>query len=499
MAIEIYWAIILPFFMAFGLPVLGHLVGKDIRMRGALATLAILASFLILLTSLPEILAGKILVYEIGQWMAPYGIVLAVDAFNYLVALVVTGIAVAVALYSIRHTEIQTAATKFYTLLILITIGMLGVVLTGDLFNMFVFFEILSISSYALVAFRSNRPAAIEGAFKYLFMGSVGTSLILLAVAFLYSVTGTVNLADLADKLPMFHYSVVPVIALALLVTGFSVKAVLVPLHMWKPDALMETSSEVAGLIAGVSSAVGLYAIFRIAYTVFPYTSTVIPLLLILSMVTMVIGGLMAVVQTDLKRLLAYSSISQSGYVAFGLSLALFTATGAVGGLFHIFNHAIAKVLLFLCAGAIIYRTGTRNMNELGGLASEMPLTAVAFVIGALAVIGVPPTSGFISKWYLYVAGVEAGMLPLTIIAIFMSLITFAYYAKAINRVFLGPRTKLLKRRRKEVPLLMMLPMVVFVAIILIIGIYPQPLIALINQAGTILSSKAIYISTVLG
>lgn len=499
MAIEIYWAIILPFFVAFSMPVLGHLLEKESHLRGSITALAIFASFIILLTNLPSILAGKILVYEIGAWIPPYGIVLAVDAFNYLMALIVTGVGVAVALYSIHHIEIQTAVTKFYTLLLLLTIGMLGVTLTGDLFNMFVFFEIMSISSYALVAFRSNKPAAIEGGLKYLLIGSAGTSLILLAIAFIYSVTGTVNFADLATKLPLVQNSIIPLLGLALLITGFSVKGVLVPVHAWKPDALVETSSEVAGLIAGVSSGVGLYAIFRIAYTVFPHIHSTVTLLLILSIVTMIVGGLMAVIQTDLKRLLAYSSISQSGYVAFGLSLALFTATGAVGGMFHLFNHAIAKTLLFLCVGAIIYRTGTHDMNKLGGLASEMPLTTFAFVIGALAIIGVPPTSGFISKWYIYVAGVEAGMIPLTIIAIFMSLITFAYYAKAINRVFLGPKTSLLKKYHKEIPISMVAPMVFFIAIILILGLYPQPLITLISQVGSILSTKTAYITAVMG
>jgi len=494
--IPIYWSIMVLFFAAFIMPVFGHLTKKHFELRGFLAFLAILASLFVLTLDYPNILAGKILIYEMGAWVAPFGIVLAVDALNYVVALLVLFSSALVTLYSIKHVEVRTGLSKYYTLLLLITLGMLGVVLTGDLFNLYVFFEIMSIASYALVAFRSKKLEAVEGSFKFIILGSLATSFMLLGISYLYSLTGTLNMADLATKLPGLAQTPA-MVAFSLLLVGFGFKAVLVPLHAWKPDALQGATSEVAGLIAGVSSGVGLYCLFRVSYTIFSMTKALYYLLLFLSMATIIVGAFMALVQTDLKRLLAYSSISQSGYVALGLTLGVFSATGAIGGIFHLVNHAIAKILLFMCAGVIVYKTGTHDMNNLGGLARKMPITAFAFLIGALAVIGIPFTNGFMSKLFIYMAGIEIGSPIITIIALVMSVVTFAYYAKAFYKIFLGTGNTVLKTK-KEMHAMMLVPILILLTICIILGVYPKPALSILELSAKALVGKTAYIAAVL-
>jgi multicomponent Na+:H+ antiporter subunit D len=496
MIIEVFWALVILFFTAFFVPLFSHFTKTKFELRGMITFLAITAALGVLVLALPKILAGEILIYEMGAWSAPFGIVLVMDAFNYFIALTVMGIASLVTLFSIKHIEIKTGLTNFYVLILLMTIGLLGVTLTGDLFNLYVFFEIAAISSYVLVSFRSKKADALEGGFKYLVMGSLGTSFMLLGISFLYGLTGTLNMADMAVKLSGFQNSVVPLLAFALLLTGLSVKAVLVPMHFWKPDALVGTSSEVGGLIAGVTPAIGMYALFRLVFTVFPGSLTVISILIIMAIMTMVIGGLMAVVQTDLKRLLAYSSVSQSGYIALGLALAFFTPLGAQGGLFHILNNALATGLLFLCVGLIVYKTGTHDMNKLGGLARNSPLIAFAFLIGSLAVIGVPPLNGFASKFLIYEAGIQAGHIELTIIAVIMSLVTFAYYSKAFYKVFFGPH---ISKPIGKLPFTMILPISFLVVICILFGVFPQLALKLIEPAAAALSSKTAYIGAVIG
>lgn len=496
--IALYWSILLLMFGAFAMPIIGHLTKKHFEARGLITYFIILFSFCLLLFQAPLIMAGNILVYQMGAWAAPYGIVLVVDGFNYLLALLITGSAALVALYSIEHIEVRTGLTKFYTLLILMTAGMLGVALTGDLFNLYVFFEIASISAYALVAFRSRNPASIEGGMKFLLTGALGTSLIWLGIVFLYGLTGTVNMADMAMKLQLFNGSIVPPLAFGLLLTGFGVKAVIVPMHAWKPDALVGATSEIAGLIAGGSTALGLYCIFRAAYTIFPPSIGIMSLLIVLGVVTMIVGALMALVQTDLKRLLAYSSVSQSGYVVLALGLAAFTATGAVAGMFHILNYVLAALLLFLCTGAVVFRTGSHDMNVLGGLGSKMPFTMFAFIIGVLAMVGLPPTNGLVSKLLIYIAGLEAGHPELTIIAMLVSLLTLMYMAKAVYEVFCGKECKTV-HHPTEVHHLMLVPMFILVALCIIIGLFPDLAMKLVEPAAQAIMCKLNYVGAVLG
>ena len=468
-------AIVIPLFAAFLMPVVSIIArrfGAE-RMRGWFVVAIMLLTLVIVASMAPDVWGDKApIVYKLGGWSPPWGINLSIDGLNLLVALIIASVGSLVAIYSVVYMERDNGLDKYYMLLLLVIVGCMGVALTGDIFNLYVFFEIMSISSYALVAFRRNW-SSIEAGIKYLIVGSLGTAFILLGVALMYGLVGSLNIADLAGKmtdigatqpLPM----IVPLM-LTLFIAGFGIKIAMVPMHAWLPDAYQAAPSAISALLSGATATVGLYAMLRISYVLFGAVA-IGTMFIILGLITMVVGGLMALVQRDLKRLLAYSCVSQMGYVLLGVGFA--TAAGIQGGLFHLLNNAIYKVLLFMCAGAIIYRVGTSNMDELGGLGKNMPITATLFIIGGLAISGVPPLNGFASKWTIYVAGMEAGQPICTAIAVIMSALTLAYFLKAINLMFLGQRPMRL-REVKEVPPLMLFPMLILAVLCVVFGILP--------------------------
>ncbi len=494
-------AIFIPLFAAFLMPLIGLLASR----RGIkhakewFAIAVVLVELGVVASMFPTIQAGQIITYRLGNWVPPMGIVLAIDGFNLLVAMIVAGLSALIVIYSFAYMERDTGLDQYYTLLFLVLAGMMGITLTGDIFNLYVFFEIMAIASYALVAFR-RKWQSIEGSIKYMIVSSFGTSLILIGIALLYSMFGTLTIADLMQKLPLEQVSNL-FVPLALFVTGFGIKIAMVPLHMWMPDAYQAAPSAVSALLSGATGAVGVYAMTRVVYMLYGAFGVGI-LFIVLGLVSMVLGGLMALVQIDLKRLLAYSGISQMGYTLLGLGLG--TVLGIQGALFHLFNNAIYKTLLFLVAGAVVYRVGTSNMDELGGLWKNMPKTAILFTIGGLAISGVPPFNGFASKWTIYMAGVELGELGywpgylFTIVALIMSALTLAYFLKAINSIFLGPRPKHMSDV-KEIPLSMMIPIVILAALCVVFGVLPQLGIEIVRPAQEAIMNSSGYIRAVLG
>jgi multicomponent Na+:H+ antiporter subunit D len=493
-------AIVVPLFAAFLTPVVSILArrfGVE-RARDWFVAGAAILMLLIVASMAPAVRRGEVLVYKLGGWSPPWGINLAVDGLNLLVALIVASVVSLIATYSIVYMERDSGLEKYYTLLMLVTAGCMGVTLTGDLFNLFVFFEVMSISSYALVSFRRNWDS-VEAGIKYMIIGSFGTSSILLSIALIYGLVGSLNIADLAQKIAVIKAiqplpMIVPLM-LTLFVVGFGIKIAMVPMHAWLPDAYQAAPSAISALLSGATSTVGVYAMLRVSYMLFGALA-IGTMFIILGLVTMVVGGLMALVQRDLKRLLAYSSISQMGYILLGVGFS--TAMGIQGGLFHLLNNAIYKVLLFMCAGAIVYRVGTSNLDELGGLGKNMPMTATLFTIGALAISGVPPLNGFASKWTIYVAGVEAGQPICTAIAVIMSALTLAYFMKAINSIFLGQRPERF-REVKEIPPLMLFPMLVLAAFCVVFGILPGLGIDLVQPAQSAVMNQLGYIKSVMG
>jgi multicomponent Na+:H+ antiporter subunit D len=411
-----------------------------------------------------------------------------------------------------------TGLPKYYSLFMLMVAGMNGVVLSGDLFNLFVFLEVASIASYALVAFGTDADE-LEAGFKYLILGSVASVMILFAVGTVYAVTGSLNMADVAREISVrFGGDMSPalLLAAAMFLMGFSLKAALVPFHAWLPDAHPSAPAPISAMLSGVViKSLGVYAMCRVFFNVFGFSpdlpSSVIIAdgIITFSVLSIVFGGLLAIGQWDFKRLLAYSSIGQIGYVTLGIGVgARVLATGGVrslaalailGGLFHLINHAAFKSLLFLSSGAIQHATGTRDMKQLGGVREKMPITGAATNLAALSIAGVPPFSGFWSKLVILVATLQAGHYAVGGIAIAMAFVTLAYYVKVQREVIFGSIKSAVEKAR-EVPAVMYVPLVILAVVCVGFGLlYPVVGYRILEPARDALLNGAEYIKLVLG
>ncbi|KYK28006.1 MAG: hypothetical protein HXS48_12195 [Theionarchaea archaeon] len=465
--------VLLPLSAAFLAPLIG--LGSK-RVRDFIPFLAFLAALFVGLSMIPRIMAGEIIIYELAGRSPPIGISLYVDALSLFVALVLAGMATFSALYAVSYKKNDPRRGKFYTLFCLQVTGMMGLVLTGDMFNLYVFFEIMSVSTYALVAYNRKWDSA-EAAFKLLTLGGVVSTFILFGVALLYAQYQTLNMVDLASKVTL---SSVDLIAIALFITGFGLKAGFVPLHFWAADAYPAAPTPTGMLLAGTFKQAGVYLLARTLYHVFQVMDVTSPLLVTIGVLTAFIGVMMALVQHDFKRLLSYHAVSQLGYIVAGVGLA--APLGVTGGLFHLMNHAMYKGLLFLCAGAVFYRIGTWDLDEMGGLSKKMPFTTLAFVVGALAISGIPPFNGFVSKWMLYVGTYEQGYYFYTVILILVSVGTLSSFLKALDSAFFGQLKEEFKNV-KDVPILMKIPMAGLSFFCILFGVYPALPLRIVEKA----------------
>jgi len=437
---------LLPFFVAiplmtaFVLPIFGK-KGKD-----AATVLANMAT--ISLVVLAVLCVGKSGVYEMGKWSIPLGINMVLDGLSALLLLTVSVVASAAMLFSARYMEQYTAKSKYLSLFMLMVAGMNGVILSGDVFNLYVFLEIASLASYALVGFGCGHEE-LEASFKYMVLGSIASTFILFGVALVYGNTGSLNMAYISKAIQDSGMNNGLAFALALFTAGFGLKAALVPFHAWLPDAHPSAPAPISAMLSGVLiKALGAYSLCRIVFNVFGVSVAVAWVLVVLGVLSMVIGVFLAVGQWDFKRLLAYHSISQMGYVVLGLGIgALVLAQGGeikwaalaiLGGLFHLINHAVFKSLLFLTSGSVEMATGTRQLKELGGLSRKMPITRATCMLASGAISGVPPFNGFWSKLLLVVAAVQAGFYGLGAVTVVVSLVTLISFLKVQRYVFLG-------------------------------------------------------------
>jgi multicomponent Na+:H+ antiporter subunit D len=394
--------------------------------------------------------------------------------------------------------ERYTDKWKFYTLFMLMLAGMNGMIITGDLFNLFVFLEIASIASYALVAF-GTEAEELEASFKYAVMGSVASSFILLAVALIYSYTSTLNMADIALVLSGKGGGLILIFIAVLFLAGFGLKAAIVPFHAWLPDAHPSAPASISAMLSGVLIKVlGIYSLVRIFFNIFGATKSMLMILTVLGATSLLVGVFLAIGQWDFKRLLAYHSISQIGYVILGIALG--TPLGILGGLFHLFNHSIFKSLLFLNSGAVEYATGTRDLKKMSGLKEKMPVTAVTSWVASMAISGIPPFNGFWSKLIIIFACIQAGRIGLALVAVIGSILTLASFMKVQKFVFFGKLNKALDKI-KEVPAFMRLAMVMLGVICLAGGILLIPQISenFIKPACDVLISGTQYTFAVLG
>ncbi len=374
----------------------------------------------------------------VAGWEIPLGINIFIDGFSMFMLLIVNLVSFSVVLYSVNYMKQYTAGIYFYALLLFMIAGMNGMVITGDLFNLYVFLELASVASYILVAF-GVEAEELEAAFKYLVMGAVASALILMGIVLVYLVSGTLNMAYAAQFIQAHGMNRALNFALALFLMGFSLKAALIPFHAWLPDAHPSAPAPISAMLSGVVIKVlGIYSMFRISFNVFSLgdNETFLSLLLVLGSISMIAGVLLALFQWDIKRLFAYHSISQMGYVV--LAIGLGTPLGMVAGLFHLFNHAVFKSLLFLNSGAIESATGTRSLKEMGGLAHKMPVTGVTCMVGSLSISGIPPFNGFWSKLLIIVAAVAAGHPFYGFLAALGSILTLASFMKVQRYAFWG-------------------------------------------------------------
>jgi len=426
-------------------------------------------------TLLQQVLDQGAISYALGGWAAPVGIEYRIDAVNAFVLLIVSGIAAVVTPYALRSVEKELHRDRialFYAALILCMTGLLGIAVTGGVFNGFVFLEVSSLSAYALIAMGNDRRA-LTASFQYLVMGSVGATFIVIAIGLIYVKTGTLNMADLAARLPELEPNRTIPVAFAFLTVGVSLKLALFPLHLWLPNAYTYAPSAVTAFVASTATKVAIYMLLRFFFTVFgaAFSFDVMHLdriLMPLALAAILMMSLVAIYQENGKRLLAYSSVAQIGYMILGISMA--SVLGVSAGILHLFNHALIKGALFMSMGCVMYSVGSVQIEAFAGLGKKMPWTMAAFVAGGLSIIGVPLTVGFVSKWYLVQAAVEQGLWPVVAVILVGSLLAVIYIWKVVEVAYFQEAPE--GSEVREAPLGMLVPTWALVAANFYFGIH---------------------------
>ena len=485
--------VLVPLLTSFVLPVLGWWYRRAV-FPAALTALAFACGASI--ATAGAVLTHGPLHYYMGGWSPPWGIEFRVDSLSALMLLLLTVITLLVGIYSKRSvlSEIPTKEVPFYSLYLLLVAGLTGLVSTADMFNLYVFLEITSLTSYALVSIGGG--AAVVSAFRYVILGTVGAAFYLLAVGYLYSVTGSLNMADLSLILPELYESNAVLVGFAFFVIGMSIKMALFPMHAWLPGAYSDAPSAVSALVAATSTKVAAYVLVRVMFFVFEprFSIEMIPVTTLLAWMgagAMILGSVMAIAQTDFKRMLAYSSVAQIGYIVLGVGLA--NTMGFTGGILHLVNHAFMKGGLFLVAGAIVYRTGLRQIDEFRNLSVRMPWTAATFAICAFAMIGIPPTGGFFSKFYLILGAIDAGHWVFVAVIVLSTVLALGYLANVLRYMYfpkeatggrVGGQPAPEAIKRDDVPWTMLGPMLAVAAGILLLGFLNGEVVARFIEPG---------------
>jgi len=449
-----------------------------------IALVAIFIAFAAACGTLYSVLLHGPIHYRMGGWPPPWGIEFVIDYLNAGVLVLVAFISFLTSISAKKSVEQEINRDKwpaFWSLYLLLIMSLMGMIETGDMFNMYVYLEVSSLTAYGLIAM--GEDGALLASFNYVILGSVGASFYLLGVGYLYIVTGSLNMADLYRLMPGLYHSKVVFTAFAFFMVGIGIKMGLFPLHVWLPDAYTRAPSSISALIAPTMTKVSAYVLFRIILNVFhiQFFTLIIPaakLLLWIATVGIIYGSIMAIAQKDIKRMLAYSSISQIGYIVLGLALA--NRMGLIGGALHIFSHAFAKGCLFMVAMAIVYKTGIRNIDEFKDLNKKMPFTMAAFCVAAMSMVGVPPTAGFFSKWYLVLGTISSKYWLLTAVILVSSLLNAIYFFRIIEKTYFSSfinseghdHHETPPVAMAEAPALMVIPILIMAVGILAVGLF---------------------------
>lgn len=465
------------------------------RLAWAWALAATWTSFAVTLLLIGQISADTPMTYAMGGWEPPVGIEYRIDTLNAYVLTVLAAIASVIIIFAKESVAKEIPASKqahFYTVYLLCLAGLFGILSTNDVFNIYVFLEISSLATYTLIAMGQDRRA-LSASFTYLVIGTLGATFILIGIGLLYMMTGTLNITDLSQRLQDVDNTKPVLAAFAFFIVGLCMKIALFPLHGWLPNAYAYSPSFVSAFLASTATKVGVYVLIRILYSLFGFhfsleTGPLGGVFIFLGIVAVFVGSAIAIFQHNVKKMLAYSSIAQIGYIVIGIGLA--NSTGLAASIMHIANHALAKGALFMAAGCMAYRLGTVRIQNIRGLARQMPLSTLAFALAGLSIIGVPATAGFISKWYFISALIERGLWPVVILLLISSLMALVYIGRIIETTFFDRADKD-AATVTEAPLSMLIPTWILVALSYYFGVDTSFTVGIAQTAADMLMGGA--------
>ena len=483
--------IVAPLLAAFAIPLLTKLYKDAARVvPGIVLFYNVVISFVLM----KQVADDGFISEVISGWQAPWGINLVLTPFTAFLATMVSVLGFTIWLYGFRFKRtLKGGEVKFYeTLQMMMIAGSIGVIITGDIFNMFVFVEIVGITAYSLTAFYRNRDGA-EAGFKYLFIGSLASIFLLLGILIIYTQTGTLNMAQIAERMGDVPQSM-KITALIFFLVALGIEAEMFPLNGWAPDAYSQAPSPTSATFAAVVSVAGVYALVRVVFTMFDVAG-VHTYLIVMGFVTMLVAEIAAISQVNLKRMLAYSSVGQVGLVliAFGIGSEL----AVFGAIFLMLNHAVIKSLLFMTASYFIYNTDDKRLVAMNGMHKQLPFVSALFSIAAFAIIGFPPFSGFWSKFYILMSAADEEMIYLIIGILIVTVIELVYYLRTVGRIYFAKEEVEEPSHKPSVNAIVAMS---FLALfIIVIGVYPNLIIDYLHSAASSILDKANYIQQILG
>lgn len=443
-----------------------------------LVILSIFVSLVLSIVQLHQVVTYGPINYSMGNYSMPYGIEFRIDTINAIMLVMINIIGLLTGFFSINFEDNSKQQIKVggaHALTALLCVGMLGMTSTGDVFNLYVFLEVTSLSGYILIALGGSK--GVVSAFRYLLIGTVAATFYLLGVAMLYSVTGTLNMQDMHNILSRGGNDETMLIAMCMFIAAFGIKMALFPFHGWQPSAYTHAQTGARSLIAGVMGKIPAYAMFRYLYCVygkeFKYFNYFLIIIGLLSVGGMIYGSVRAMAQSDIRKMLAYSSVAQISYITLGFAIG--NPIAIAGSFLHMFGHAFMKGGLFFASGAIRYKYGIVDMNDFGYIYKKLPMTSLLLTISALSMIGIPPTVGFFSKWYLAMGAAKAGEYVYIAVLVISSLLNAIYFFKMIEKIFMAKDKEIKPIKREsvmELPWTIMIPVIVSIIMILGLGIF---------------------------